>query len=237
MNVNRLMNRRVDLLVRLSTVLALGALSIALPEPHTALATSCAAPGVDVTPRSIVAGTAKGFDGRPVLMTYSFAITGTVIAVTTDEVQGSPTYGATEVLFDIVNAYEVASVGEQLVVRQSDPGWMSGYLFEVGRSYFVPLMARGPMGQLNWSFLCDPIFPMSIEDAVDLPQFAAAELAVAAPVSETEPTFDLLPTGEVSVPPDSAAASGGGSGPLLVGVLAAIAVTALGVGLAMRRRR
>lgn len=221
-----------------------GISTLVSPFSPSALATSCAVPKGDVSPRAIVEGRALGWDGQPIFETYDFAIAGSVTSVNTDEVPGSPTYGDTEVVFEVINAYRLESVDPLLVVWQSDPGWMMGFPFEVGRTYFVPLVHRGPGGEPNYSMLCDPISPMSVADAADLPQFASAELPVATPGVETTPTFDLLPTVEASVTPivttsggEESASSGRGSGLLVVGAVGAVALAATGAVLVARRRR
>ena len=159
-----------------------------------------------------------------------------MVAVTTDEVSGSATYGATEVVFDVVNAYKLDSIGEQFVVRQADPGWMNGYFFEVGLTYFVPLMARGPQGQPNWSFLCDPIFPMAIGQALDLPQFAADGLVIGSPDESPVLSIDDAPVTIASEVPAESSDDDSSSAVAIVGIVV-VGLAALIIGWWLLRRR
>lgn len=44
------------------------------------------------------------------------------------------TCGSTAVAFDVLNAYGLETVEAALAVTEPDPGWMSGYLFELGQT-------------------------------------------------------------------------------------------------------
>src|SRR5690606_12961361 len=90
-------------------------------------------------------------------------------------------YGATQVHVDVINGFGVDEIGEQVVVHQSDPGWMNGFAFERGSTYFIPLVHVGPNGEPDYSFVCDPISRISPEGARQLVDLAADSIAVADP--------------------------------------------------------
>lgn len=203
-------------LQRLLGVLAFFAILIVVAgSARPVVALSCALPDAGMSPRSIVADTEIMRNGRPFFESYDFAVTGTVTSVTTDEVAGSTTYGSTAVVFDVLNAYGLETVGYALVVSVSDPRWMSGYPFEIGQTYFVPLKAVGPQGQPNYSFLCDPITPMTLVEAMALPEFASGELLVAGPEAELV-AVSTSTEAAVSVSGDEADTSGSKAGVGLV---------------------
>ncbi len=112
---------------------------------------------------------------------YDFAITGTVVSVETNDVPDSPGYLVTRVLFDVLHGYEVDSVPAELVVHEPDHGSMAGYYFVVGTTYFVPLAEHGPQGEANYSFVCDPILELTLDQATALPSFTAAGVNVVSP--------------------------------------------------------
>lgn len=182
---------------RTLSVLAVFAIPIVVAGPaRPALALDCAVfPEADMSPRSIVAGTETMWNDRPFFESFDFAITGTVTSITTDDAAGSATYGKTEVSFDVLNGYGLETVEESLVVTESDPGWISGYLFEPGRTYFVPLKAFGPQGEPNYSFLCDPITEMTLAEAEALPRYASEVVTVTGPLVElTAGSTSIVPT-------------------------------------------
>jgi hypothetical protein len=148
-------------LVALVAVVAVVTVAGAVP----AAALSCASdPGA--TPEAIAGGTFRFADGSAFLDSYDFAVVGTVVAVRTDERQGSPTYGHTEVDLEVDGVLGVPVAPARMTLEAGDPGWMVGYPFERGRSYFVPVLAEGPEGQVNWTFLCDPISEVGDPEAL-----------------------------------------------------------------------
>jgi hypothetical protein len=153
-------------------VLALGASTpfglTLLAGPAGAL--SCAA-HPDGSPQAIASGTEQLAGGGRFFDQYDFAVIGAVTAIRTDERQGSPTYGATEVDVTVAGVLGVDEAPHSMTLRAGDPGWMVGWPFEVGASYFVPVDAVGPEGQVNWTFGCDPVAQ------VDDPAATVAELA------------------------------------------------------------
>ena len=144
----------------------------------TASATSCATPE-DGSAQSIVTGVEKLWGEQDFFERYDFAISGTVVSIDTDETPGSETYGDTEVEVAVINAFGVDDIGETLVVSEDDPGWINGYEFQVGSTYFIPLLAEGPQGTPNYSFLCDPISRISESEASELAVIAIDPIAVA----------------------------------------------------------
>jgi hypothetical protein len=147
---------------------AVAGLTVAAAGPAGAL--SCA-PDEAATPEAIAGGTYRASDGSTFLDSYDFAVVGTVVAIRTDEREGSPTYGSTEIDLDVDGVFGVPVAPARMTLEAGDPGWMVGYPFEPGRSYFVPVLAEGPEGQVNWTFLCDPI------SEVTDPEALSAELA------------------------------------------------------------
>ncbi len=143
---------------RLSLIVAAGCaltLLVILMSADPVRALSCAT-HPNASPEAIVAGTAELATAEPFFDTYDIAIVGQVVQARTTETPGS-NYGQTQTTFSVAAAFGVDAVDEAVVVSSSDPGWLSGYPFEVGRNYFVPLQQRGPDGQHNYSFVCDPI--------------------------------------------------------------------------------
>jgi hypothetical protein len=180
-------------------VLAAGLLlgvSASLYGPAPAAALSCAA-HPDGLREAIASGTEVLAGGEPFFESYDFALIGTVARITTDEQQESPRFGATTIVFDVAATLVPAPEAAQLVVSASDPGWMSGYAFAVGRSYFVPVLGTGPQGEPNDSFVCDPITEVAEPAAAD----ALAPLAAAAGIAFVRPAND----GPQAPPPELAA--------------------------------
>ena len=147
----------------------------------------------DASPESIASGT-EVLAGEEQLGTfwdrYDFAVIGTVTAIRTDEREGSPTYGATEIDVRVDAVLGTDSAPATTTLRAADPGWMAGYPFELGVAYFVPVLARSPEGLLNWTGPCDPVTP------VDDPAVTAGELAPlagAAGVAFSVPSDDAGP--------------------------------------------
>lgn len=218
--------------LRPALVAALVAATAAVPfvlAVRPAGATSCAIVE-DASPEQIASGTDSY--GGAFFDHWDFAVVGTVTAIRTDERQGSPTYGATEVDLRVAGVLGVDQAPASMTLRSPDPGWMSGYPYEVGVAYFVPVVARTPDGVVNSTFLCDPI--SSLADA----EAAATELAglaAGAGIPFATPG-DSGPGG----PGGSGGASGergDGTGSWFVPVTSALAVGAAAVaGLVLRRR-
>lgn len=195
----------------LVTVLAGASLMTAGP----AAATSCA-PSEDASPAAVLAGTDRLAGSGHFFDRFTAAAVGTVVAVRTDERQGSPTYGATEIDVAVAAAFgdRAGEVGALVTLRAADPGWMNGPFWDVGASYFVPLFAPGPQGEEHWTSVCDPI--SSVQDAkgaaselapiaeaagvaVAIPDGASTDDGAAAPLepSDDDPSGDDLPIGAI----------------------------------------
>lgn len=219
-------------------------------SPGTASALSCAPPP-DGSARSIVTGSEVLWGNHSFFDLYDYAITGTVTGITTDEERGSTTYGATEVQFDVINGFGMDEVPETVLVHQSDPGWLTGFGFELGSTYFVPLVHRGPNGERDYSFVCDPISSISPAGAVDLAGMAAASIPVASPTSGTtepveQPVISRPDVAELSALPRSPSllpplldesATDEGAAPVLTLVAAAVGLAVVAIVVDIYRRR
>ena len=208
------MNRLVKaLLIVVVAALPLGV--VAAP----AGATSCVALE-GVTPENLLAG--KTAHSGPLFEQYDLAVVGTVTAIRTNEAQG----GATRTTIDVHTGFNVAQLPPTIDISSDDPGWMNGYGFQHGTTYFIPVEHPGPNGQPYYSFVCDPIF--------ELPGAgAAADLEVVAADND-------VTVATISAP--SAAESGTGGFPLVgVAAIVGLAVLALlgvaGLAMAAGRRR
>jgi hypothetical protein len=199
--------------------------SVAILGAEPAAATSCAM-ATDASPQAIVTGTEQLWNGERFFDLYDLAVTGLVVEIVTDETAGSPTYGATEVHLDVINAFGVDHVARELVVATPDPGWMTGYAFQLGQVYFIPLRLVGPAGEPNHSMVCDPITQLRLEDAERLPAMADS-VAVATP-TDAAPSPTTVP-GQELTPSES--------GPWTVLVVAATILVAATSGLVVARRR
>jgi len=180
----------------------------------------------DASPEAIASGT-EVLAGEAQLGTfwdrYDFAVIGTVTAIRTDEREGSPTYGATEIDLRVDAVLGTDSAPTTTTLRAADPGWMAGYPFELGVAYFVPVLARSPEGLLNWTGPCDPV------TAVDDPAVAAGELA---PLADAAGLAFSVPS-DGGGPGDT---SSDGAG-WFVPVTSALAVGAAGAAVVVLRRR
>src|SRR5690606_21087660 len=110
----------------------------------------------DASPEAIASGSGRLSTERAFFDTYDFAIVGTVTGIDTVG-EGLPDYGATTVRLDVAAVLGGGPSTPQFDVSSPDPGWMGGYPYEVGLTYFIPVQAVGPGGEPNHSFLCDPI--------------------------------------------------------------------------------
>lgn len=182
-------------------------------------ATSCA-PHPDGRPAAIVSGQERLSTGKPFFATYDLAIAGTVRSVRTDRRGGSSTYGLTRVRVAVLAAFGVEAIAPTLIVPQADPGWLNGYPFRRGRTYFIPLRRAGDGGLAN-AFVCDPISEMT--------PAAAARLAAIAP-----PDLAVTTAGD---PPLTRASADGGGSRWALGGAALAALVAAGAILAGRLRR
>lgn len=122
---------------RAVVVVGLVAGAVMVVSATSAVATSCVM-HEDASAAAILAGEERlalegGFAEH-----YRGAVLGTVTGVDTDEREGSATHGSTVVRMDVLGTFgDVAA--DQARIEMSDPGWMSGYAFEPGATYFVPV--------------------------------------------------------------------------------------------------
>lgn len=215
----------LPLVLRTATVLVLAAVSVLIAAtPSHGL--SCAV--AEVTPEGIAADTDRMLDGSRFLDHYDFAVIGTVTGVRTDERQGSPTYGATEIDVTVAGVLGTSTAPETTTLRAGDPGWMVGYPFQPGTSYFIPVVALSPEGVTNWTFACDPV-----SEVVDA-EASAAELGALADGSGI--AFATPGDGE---PPSGGPSTGSGStsASWFVPAISIAAISAAGVAVLLLRRR
>ncbi|MFA9446545.1 hypothetical protein [Egicoccus sp. AB-alg6-2] len=140
-------------------VLAVGVALVVLVAASPATALSCVG-HEDASAAAILAGEERLGTLRDFDEDYRGAVLGTVTDVDTDEREGSATHGATTVHLEVHATY--GDVGAESVrIEMSDPGWMSGYPFEVGTTYFVPIRHEP-----NAIMGCEPITPVA-PDEVD----------------------------------------------------------------------
>lgn len=142
----------------IAVALVVAATFLAGSTPASAL--SCAAPPADAPQIAAVNGEVFG---APFFDEYDFAVVATVTGIETDETPGSDTYGDTTIEADVALVLGDAEATETIQLSADDPGWMAGYAFRVGRSYFVPVDAVSPSGQVNHTFLCTPV--TEVDDA------------------------------------------------------------------------
>lgn len=125
----------------------------------SALATSCVM-HEDASPAAILAGEERLAIEGGFAEHYRGAVLASVTDIDTDEREGSATYGSTIVRMDVLATYgEVAA--DQARIEMPDPGWMLGYSFQPGATYFVPVRHE-PTDVMA----CEPI-TLVPEDEVD----------------------------------------------------------------------
>jgi hypothetical protein len=197
------MNRLVRLLLIVVVVVAGPGLGAVAP----AGATSCVSRD-GVTPRNLLAG--EALDGEALFERYDLAVVATVTAIRTNEAQG----GATRTTVDVHAGFNVDRLPPTIDVSSDDPGWMNGYPFERGITYFIPVQHPGPGGQPHYSFVCDPILEVSG------PQAATDLEAVA-----TENGVEVARL--VAAPPPPQPPAAGGLSMARVALIAGLAVLAM----------
>lgn len=131
----------------------------------SALALSCAG-NEAASPHAIAEGDLVLANDAAFVDHFDGAIFGTVVAITTQDVGTRPDYGRTRVRFELTGVLGNASAAPTVIV-QDDPGWLSGYEFELGRHYLVPFRWTESGA---YSHLCDPIFEV---DPADVPELIA----------------------------------------------------------------
>ena len=177
--------------VRLTIAGAAVAAAVAM-SPATVDALSCADPGVhDVD--ALVAALDGEILGEPMFEQYDYAVTATVTDIDTVETEGAPDYGATTITVDVHHGYAIDEIASTLEISAGDPGWMTGYPFEVGSTYFVPLQAETPDGAENFAFVCSPILELTTDDVETVAESAPDDLMVTEPV-DIDTDADGTPT-------------------------------------------
>lgn len=141
-------------------------------------ALTCAPP--DMSPEDLVAANLESPSNR-----YDLAVVGRVVAITTD-LSESETHGRTYVQLSLVGMFGATNAGGRgFVVTTPDSGWVSGYAFEEGADYFIPLAAAGPQGEVNFVGACDPVERLTDAEAT------AMELAGVAVDNGVEHTYPI----------------------------------------------
>jgi hypothetical protein len=204
-----------------STVAALATV-LMLTTARPAHALSCMA-HPDGSAESIASGTEELASGQPFLAQYDYAVIGTVTGIRTDEREGSPTYGATEIDVRVDGVLGTEASPTSTTLRAADPGWMAGYPFELGVAYFIPVLARSDDGIVNFTHGCDPV---SVLDDPVADAAALGELADRA-------GFAFAVAGEGGEPP----VEGSGGSSWFVPVTSAVALGAAVVAVVVLRRR
>jgi hypothetical protein len=204
-----------------SAVAAL-ATAMVLTAAGPAHALSCMA-HPDGSAESIASGTEELASGQPFLAQYDYAVIGTVTGIRTDEREGSPTYGATEIDVRVDGVLGTESAPTSTTLRAVDPGWMGGYPFELGVAYLIPVVARSEDGIVNFTHGCDPV---SVLDDPVAWTAALGELADGAGIA-------FAVAGEGGEPP----VEGSGGSSWFVPVTSAVAVAAAAVAVVLLRRR
>jgi hypothetical protein len=203
-------------------VIAALAAAVVLTTTAPAHALSCA-PHPDGSPESIASGTEELASGQPFLAQYDYAVVGTVTGIRTDEREGSPTYGATEIDVRVDGVLGTDSAPTSTTLRAADPGWMAGYPFELGVAYLIPVVARSDDGTVNFTHGCDPV--TVLDDPVAW-TMSLGELADGAGIA-------FAVAGEGGEPP----VEGSGGSSWFVPVTSAVAVAAAVVAVVVLRRR
>lgn len=181
-----------------------------------AVATSCGG-HEDASAAAILDGEERLGTMRPFDADYRGAVLGTVTDLDTDEREGSATYGSTVVRMDVLGTHGDVAAGRARI-EMPDPGWMLGYGFEAGGTYFVPVRHE-PTDVMA----CEPITRVA-EDEVP-----ALLDTLSAPAADTLLTIS---GSEIAATPAAAEAPDGGVPAWLwvaVGVIAAgvLAITAI----------
>lgn len=161
------MRRRVLVLA----VMAVSSFAAVASTVRPVGALSCAA-HPDGSPAAIASGTERLSSEDKFFDHFDFAVVGTVTEIRTVG-EGEANYGATTIHLDVVAVLGDEPAPQAIRIASPDPGWMSGYPYEAGVTYFIPVQAEGPQGEANYSFLCDPITEVDAGVAIDLAQLAS----------------------------------------------------------------
>jgi hypothetical protein len=133
-------------------------------------------------PADIVSGNPHLVGGSDFFRRFDIAVIGTITEIVT-AAEDDPEWPTTTLTLDVAAIVgDAAAAPRSILVSSPDPGWHSGYPYEVGTTYFIPVQAEGPGGEPNYSFFCDPISEVGAEEVDDLGRVAAdAGIAFARP--------------------------------------------------------
>ena len=217
-------------MLRVAAVLLSAAVALGVMVPG-ASATSCVPAEA---PRATITGGGERGMGGKFFEHYDGAVLGKVATIKSNP-QMVP--GGTKITVEVAGAIGAATIGERMVVSADDEGAMNGFPFVHGTWYFIPIQNQGPQGQVNYSFLCDPIGELKgPEAAAALLDLARREgLTVAVPGNGAEAEPDAAPAADDST--GAASATGIRALPLLLGAAGAVTAVLLAAVLVVRRRR
>lgn len=211
-------------LVILSTVVLTGLTA------GSAAATSCIAPAA---PMETVKGKGDLAMGGKFFEQYDAVVLG---EITTIKTQARPMpAGATKIGVEVYGAIGTSAIGKKMVLTADDEGAMNGFPFQRGAFYFVPIKDTGPQGQVNYTFVCDPIGELAGPGEADELLAAARSngQTVALPGNGAEAEPDAGPAAGES----AGTASGVSTGWVVGGGVGAAAAALLAAVFVMRRRR
>jgi hypothetical protein len=177
----------------------------------------------DGSPEAIASGTERLSSEDRFLDHFDYAVIGTVTEIRTVEA-GQPDYGATTITVSVEGLLGQSPAPDQIEINSPDPGWMSGYPYRRGTTYFIPVQTEGPDGQPNYSFLCDPISEVQQGVTGELSQLAAQS-------GITFSTPDAVPPTPPKEPAEEEAAASDDGSSFKVTPLTAIAAFAIVSGL------
>ena len=193
-------------------------------------ALSCALP-VDGSPVAIALGNGDPRPGNGFFDRFDFAVVGTVTEIGT-AAERDPTYGTTAIHLDVVAILGEEPASERLEISSPDPGEMAGYPYEVDVTYFIPVQSRGPGGEPNYSFACDPIVEVDASIAMDLENAASSADVpfstpdkAATPKAESAAPEPASPASDSTQPANNAGASRLRSVALILAVIGGAAAT------------
>jgi hypothetical protein len=174
---------------------ALSLLAVSASGITSVAALSCV-PHPDASPTAIAAGEERLSTADDFFDRYDVAVIGTVTEIRTVDRGGDA--GATTIGVDVLAMLGQDTAPPQFDISASDPGWMSGYPYEVGVTYFVPIQGTGPDGQPNYSFACDPVTVVDPSIVPELRRLAArAGIAFSTPTGG--PRSTTVGSGDVDV--------------------------------------
>lgn len=126
-----------------AVILSFSAL-IAMSGPSAAL---WCVPHPSADPEAVLSGEDELVGEGTFWERYGRVVIGTVISVDTDEASGSATYGHTAITLETPAVFGSSKpTTDTFVVGAGDPGWLTGNFYDVGETYFIPIVLTGPDG-------------------------------------------------------------------------------------------